>query len=152
MQAYARLFAYDDWANREVLNAVEAATTSTGRALALVAHILSAERLWWERITGAKQTHAVWPKFTAQQCREEADFLMPRWKAIYQAGEARLSEAVTYHNSKGEAWSSSVDEILMHVITHGAYHRGQIALEMRTSGSVPAYTDYIHAVRTRAIE
>jgi len=144
---YPRLFAYDNWANREMLKAMEAAKTPTGRSLPFLAHILSAQRLWWERITQAKQTYAVWPDFTIAQCAAEMDFLEPRWKEIYQGGDALLNAAVTYRNSKGEAWTSTVDEILMHVIMHGTYHRGQIALEMRASGNVPAYTDYIHAVR-----
>jgi uncharacterized damage-inducible protein DinB len=36
---------------------------------------------------------------------------------------------------------------LIHVLFHSAYHRGQIALQMRASGLTPAYTDFIHAVR-----
>jgi uncharacterized damage-inducible protein DinB len=30
---------------------------------------------------------------------------------------------------------------------HSAYHRGQIASQMRASGKTPAYTDFIHGVR-----
>ena len=50
-------------------------------------------------------------------------------------------------NSKGEPYTSSVEDILTHVVFHGAYHRGQIAAKMRESGLEPAYTDYIHAIR-----
>ena len=146
-QEFRRLFAYDDWANQEALKAIERATGATGRALPFLAHILSAQRLWWERIVGAATTYPVWPEFTVQQCAAEIAFLEPRWREIFEGGEARMSATVAYKNSKGEPWTSRVDDILMHVIMHGAYHRGQIALEMRASGNVPAYTDYIHAVR-----
>jgi uncharacterized damage-inducible protein DinB len=30
---------------------------------------------------------------------------------------------------------------------HSAYHRGQIAADMRAAGFAPPYTDFIHAVR-----
>jgi uncharacterized damage-inducible protein DinB len=30
---------------------------------------------------------------------------------------------------------------------HSAYHRGQIAADMRAAGFEPVYTDFIHAVR-----
>jgi uncharacterized damage-inducible protein DinB len=30
---------------------------------------------------------------------------------------------------------------------HSAYHRGQIAFQMRQTGHAPAYTDFIHGVR-----
>lgn len=36
------------------------------------------------------------------------------------------SEPVPYTNSKGEAWTSTVEEVLPHVVIHSAYHRGKI--------------------------
>jgi uncharacterized damage-inducible protein DinB len=59
---------------------------------------------------------------------------------------------VDYQNSKGENWKSRIDDILMHVITHSAYHRGQIAADMRSAGMNPAYTDFIHSVRQGFVE
>jgi uncharacterized damage-inducible protein DinB len=54
---------------------------------------------------------------------------------------------VSYKNSQGETWSSRKDDILMHLITHGTYHRGQVATAMRAAGFTPAYTDFIHSIR-----
>jgi uncharacterized damage-inducible protein DinB len=42
--------------------------------------------------------------------------------------------------------------VLLHVIMHSAYHRGQIAMAMRAAGQQPAYTDFIHAVRNSFVE
>jgi len=55
-------------------------------------------------------------------------------------------------NSKGETWSSQVNDVLLHVITHSAYHRGQIASDMRAAGLTPAYTDFIHAIRQEIVK
>ena len=51
-----------------------------------------------------------------------------------------------------ERFRSSLHDILMHVIMHSAYHRGQIAADMRASGAEPVYTDFIHAVRQGLIK
>ena len=59
---------------------------------------------------------------------------------------------MSYRNSQGETWSSRKDDILMHVVMHSAYHRGQIAADMRIAGLVPAYTDFIHSVRQGFVE
>jgi uncharacterized damage-inducible protein DinB len=59
---------------------------------------------------------------------------------------------VSYTNSKGELWTSTVEDILTHLVIHSAYHRGQIASDLRSAGREPAYTDYIHAVRQGLIE
>lgn len=63
-----------------------------------------------------------------------------------------LLETVTYKNTKGEPWSNTVEDILTHVLLHSAYHRGQIASQMRADKEQPAYTDFIHAVRQGVIE
>ena len=59
---------------------------------------------------------------------------------------------VSYKNTKGESWTNSVEDILMHVVMHSAYHRGQIAADMRAAGHSPAYTDFIHGIRQRLVE
>ncbi len=56
-----------------------------------------------------------------------------------------------HEKPEGEKWSSRADDILMHVVIHGAYHRGQIATLVRQSGETPAYTDYIHCTRSSFI-
>jgi uncharacterized damage-inducible protein DinB len=59
---------------------------------------------------------------------------------------------VACKNTKSEPRSSSVQDILTHVLLHSAYHRGQIASQVRAGGETPASTDFIHAVRQGLIE
>jgi len=148
LEHHRRLFAYDEWANQEVLRSLQASADPPRRSLQLMAHILSAERLWLERLQEIPQTYPVWPDFQLSQCEREAAALPQLWRN-YLAGlsSAKLSQAVHYKNSKGESWTNSVEDILTHVVMHSAYHRGQIAAEMRATGDVPAYTDFIHGVR-----
>jgi uncharacterized damage-inducible protein DinB len=148
-----RQFAYDEWANREVLTGLKASRNPTARPRQLLAHILSAERLWLERIRQQPQTLAVWPDFTLDQCEEQVVDLARRWpEFLSQISPAGLSETVVYKNSKGEPWTSTVEDILTHVLLHSAYHRGQIASLVRAGGEQPAYTDFIHAVRQGLVE
>ncbi|HKN15496.1 MAG TPA: DinB family protein [Candidatus Sulfotelmatobacter sp.] len=150
-----RQFLYDAWANREVLAAIKDAGSGASpvRPLQLLAHILSAERLWLERIRRQPQSLPVWPEFNLEQCETETSELAELWGEYFaQLSSSALSEKVTYKNSKGEAWSSTVKDVLTHVAMHSAYHRGQIASLMRAGGRVPAYTDFIHAVRQGFIE
>jgi uncharacterized damage-inducible protein DinB len=148
IEHYTRLFAYDDWANREVLVNLRAAHAPSPQVLRFIAHILSAQRLWLERLTGREQSLPVWPEFTLEQCEAQAADLALLWKNYLQAKrEEDLAESIIYRNSKGESWSSRKDDVLMHVIMHSTHHRGQIASALRAAGLAPAYTDYIHGVR-----
>ena len=153
LEHISSLFWYDDWANREVLSSLLALDVPPARSINLLAHIVSAERLWLERLLMQKQTLPVWPQFTLAQCELEADQLPGLWKSYLTAlGEAGLSESVEYRNTKGESFTSRKQDILMHVVMHSAYHRGQIATEMRAAGFAPPYTDFIHAVRKGFVE
>ena len=73
------------------------------------------------------------------------------WKELLSRTDI-LDRSVHYTNSKGEAYDSLVGDILTHVFMHSAYHRGQIAADMRQNGVTPAYTDFIHGVRQGLVE
>ena len=148
-----RQLVYDEWANLEVLSAVSKAGEPSARSLQLLAHIIAAGSLWLERIEKQPHRRPVWPEFDHSQCEVEAKALGKAWREfLAKTSEAGLLQTVSYQNSKGEPWNSTVGDILTHVITHGAYHRGQIASHMRASGQTPAYTDFIHAVRQGFIQ
>ena len=160
---FLRLFAYDHWANRECLRAMLKGGSVAGEAasreplsrntVGRIAHIVSAEKLWLERIQRERQSMPVWPSSTIEECLALADEMASSWrKYLGKLRPGGLDEKVEYRNSKGEPWSSRVEDVLTHVLMHSAYHRGQIALEMRAAGIEPAYTDFIHAVRQGIVE
>lgn len=141
-----RQFMYDGWANREVLKAIRAGGVEDKRSLQLMAHILGAERVWLERLKQVPQSVPVWPESDLGQCEAEAAQLERKWMEYLKA-VADLSRTMSYKNTKGELWTSTIADVLTHVVMHSAYHRGQIASHMREQGHTPAYTDFIHAVR-----
>jgi len=150
---FPRLFAYDAWANRETALALRAASPAPIQAVGRFAHIISAERVWLERLRQQKQPFPVWPNFSIEQCEAEASAAAEQWQ-IYLAGmaPAQLSNTVTYTNTAGQSWSSRIEDVLTHVVMHSAYHRGQIAADLRASGQTPASTDFIQAVRQGFLE
>ncbi len=145
---FERLFAYDDWANREEVTRLRDLGAPAG-ALRLLDHIIGAQWLWIERLRNEKQKTAVWPELTLDQAASELDKLREAWREILHHVDRTAS--IDYRNTKGEAWSSGVGDVLVHVVMHGAYHRGQIATLVRQGGNTPAYTDYIQATRTGAV-
>lgn len=143
-----RQFAYDEWANREVLQAIRSQGANDKRSLQLMSHILAAELVWLERLKQQPQSVPVWPEPDLAQCEAQAAKLGGMWLEfldLITAGD--VSQSISYKNSKGEEWTSTIVDILTHVVIHSAYHRGQIASHMRANGQTPAYTDYIHGVR-----
>src|SRR5260370_33973274 len=110
-----RQFAYDAWANRKVLAGFRTSSHPAPRPRQLLAHILSAERLWLERILQQPQSFPVWPDFTVEQCETQIADLAQRWQEyLCQLSAAALADKVAYKNSKGEPWASTVEDVLTH--------------------------------------
>ncbi len=142
-----RFLAYDDWANRETLAALEAIESPPPRSVRLLGHIVGAEQLWYGRLL-REEPGPVWPELSLAECRGAFDELSRLWAEYLRAlTPAGLGQIVAYVNSKGEPWTSRVGDILTHVVLHSSHHRGQIASDIRAAGREPPYTDYIHAVR-----
>jgi len=147
MIAWTKLFAYDDWANREEVSHLRSFAAPPAKAIKILAHIVGTEWLWLGRLRRESKPAMVWPDLTLDQVSQQIDRLRDEWPKEFEK-----KDVVEYVNSKGEKWSSRADDILMHVILHGGYHRGQIATIVRQSGNEPAYTDYIHCVRSGFVE
>lgn len=144
---YRRLFRYDRWANHEVAKALSA-NNPPAKSVSWMAHIVAAEALWLARIQRQPAPMPVWPKIELADLLRQVHDVQGAWHDFLDPmDEAALASACDYVNSKGERYSSSVADILMHVVMHSVYHRGQIAADMRASGLEPVYTDFIHAVR-----
>jgi len=153
LQHYLQLASYDSWANREAVSSLRATGTPPARSQRWMAHIVAAEHLWLARLLPQQPRYPVWPELSLEQCEDEARQLSAAWKGcLAQRGENFLEQEIQYKNSKGEAWASRVRDVLTHVFMHSAYHRGQIAADLRQAGFVPAYTDFIHGVRQGLVE
>ncbi|HEV8124352.1 MAG TPA: DinB family protein [Gemmatimonadales bacterium] len=143
-----RLFAHLAWSDAAVLAALEAAPATAERWLELFGHILGAEHVWLSRIRGFAPHVAVWPVLSLADCRRLAEENGKEFTAFVAAlPPAERARSVRYINSAGQEFTSTVEDILLHVCLHGSYHRGQLAAAMRAGGSTPAPTDYIGFIR-----
>jgi uncharacterized damage-inducible protein DinB len=148
MKHLMRLAGHLRWADERVQAALRRAVGVPPKALDLYAHLVAAEHIWLARLQGSPARVPVWPTLTLDACaelasenhREYAEYLL-------RLDVSDLDRGVAYTNSAGQSFSSSVEDILLHVCLHGTYHRGQIAELLRQGGDVPESTDYIAYVR-----
>jgi uncharacterized damage-inducible protein DinB len=118
------------------------------RTLTIYAHILGAEAVWLARLAGRRPDVAVWPVLSLDEAASlavrNADELDARLASLTAED---LGREIEYRNSAGLEFRSTIEDILLHVMLHGSYHRGQVMLLIRTGGGEPASTDYIAFVR-----
>jgi uncharacterized damage-inducible protein DinB len=147
-----RMLRYDVWANGETLRSLRQ-SGAPARSLRWMGHILGAEVVWLSRMEGRPSPLPVWPDLSPAECEARyQDLSRQLTRSLTEPWANPLNRPVSYTNTKGERWTSTVDEILTHVVIHSAYHRGQIASDLRAAGLEPTYTDYIHAVRQGVLE
>ena len=138
------------WADGRILDALEESETKNMDLLKLVRHVAVAERVWLSRLQGKGNTQfSLW---------EEAEDLMAirtmfeenaEQYRVYIEGleESELDEMIDYENLSGVPFRTSVRDILLQVLLHGQYHRGQINRTLRTESAEPVQVDYITFAR-----
>lgn len=151
----ARLFAYNRWANARMLGAVsEVSDEQYGRAVGgsfstlrdTLAHLYGADWVWLERF-GGRSPRAL-PSGqqapTAEVLREKWETVQDGWAALSGGLEPeRMRRSLEYQNLKGDALSYRTGEVLVHLVNHSTYHRGQVTTLMRQLGASPASTEYL---------
>jgi uncharacterized damage-inducible protein DinB len=153
VERFRRELSYDGWANRTVLHHLQRESSPPASCVTWFAHILGAQSEWLARLTGAKSELPVWPKQTLDELEPALVRLRDEWTHFLERlAPADLARSIDYANSKGQRWSSRTEDVLAHVLLHGAYHRGQNASAMREAGLTPPCTDYIHATRSGLVE
>jgi len=155
IESLRQLFAFNEWANRRILDSFNDASPQSPQALRAFAHLLIAEKMWLVRLLRNEDTTGFdfWQASTLEEC---AALLKENSLAytdlLKNLTEETLDSVATYRNSKGVEYHTSFYDILTHVLFHSTYHRGQVAMAVRNDGGEPAYTDYIAFVRENARE
>ncbi|NIM52358.1 MAG: DUF664 domain-containing protein [Gemmatimonadales bacterium] len=146
---------YNRWANHCILDcAAQLDAEQLSRDLSgsfpsirdTLVHIAWAEWLWLER----------WQGGSPQETWDPAEFptlklLRERLAAVEEAQqrfvqgleEGAGDERIRYRNLQGEEWGYRLREMILHMVVHSAYHRGQATTMLRQLGMVPPVTDYL---------
>lgn len=144
MSLLSRMFAHMAWADNRTLQSLRNMENPPSQALDLLAHILSAEHVWMCRIQGTESAHPIWPTLSLEACATLANENHLAYRALVDdVSDGSETRMITYRNSSGVEFQNSLEDILLHIAEHGAYHRGQVALLNRSSGGNAISTDYI---------
>lgn len=141
------------WADTQAIatiSAIDPERPQRAEATRLYAHLAGADGLWLARIEGRPSAVAVWPELTLDAAAALASESLDAMRAIVASGAGGLGRVVAYRTSAGDAYRSTVAEIITHVALHGSYHRGQIAILARQGDAAPAMTDLIVYMRSVA--
>jgi uncharacterized damage-inducible protein DinB len=149
MPDFRNLFEYDSWANREALASLSTVSADAERCRRFFNHIIGAQKVWLSRFeTPESPSTEPWPSLASNEMQAELDSLRIRWMTLLGTfTPEKLAQDLVYRNTKGQEFKTLIQDVLLHLVMHSVYHRGQVAAAVRDSGGKPAATDYIVYVR-----
>lgn len=141
------------WADARFLEALRAAGAPPASVLRELAHVRGAQEAWHSRIQHRDPTLAVWPDLSLAELAVEGAKVDANYRVLFTAlSPATLDQPISYTNSAGLPFTTEIVQILLHVFTHGQYHRGKANVALRAAGVEPVGVDYIAFLRTPAAE
>jgi uncharacterized damage-inducible protein DinB len=134
------LAAYTQWANAAWLAHLQTKCPADEYLLKMLSHITKAEAAWFQRIHGQAVDKNVFEQLSLERIAQLQREHAPLYASALGSDLARI---IQYTRLNGEASSSSVADILIHLCTHAAHHRGQMASHASKMKYAMISTDYI---------
>ncbi|MCC7479220.1 DinB family protein [bacterium] len=145
LELLQRMFAYDRWANRQMLATIKALDSPGPRLTSLFAHLCGSKRMWLGRINANEDALATtWPEISLEDSEKLLELLDELWSNLLATLEdGDLAREVHYTMPDGKAGMQTLGDIITHSMLHSQYHRGQLASRIREQNGSPPSTDFV---------
>ncbi|MBM1105405.1 damage-inducible protein DinB [Aurantibacter crassamenti] len=139
---FNQLFDYNFYCNKKLIELCSSEENVPEKSHELFSHLLNAHHIWNVRALGLKSEFDVW------QIHDISD-----WSDIHYENQRssfditsnadNFDVRIDYENSQGRLFTSTLQDILFHIINHSTHHRGQIMMSLRQSDIEPLPLDYV---------
>jgi uncharacterized damage-inducible protein DinB len=154
-EKYRRWFEYEQDSNAKVLASLQAVPDTLRvlpdfqKAVNLMAHLVAARNMWLYRLGHGTQPPDLFPDATPITDLPQLIAAMESaWSLYFQnLTDAELERSFAYQSYDGPRFRNTIEDVLTQLYGHSLYHRGQIALILRSIGAEPAPTDFIYWTR-----
>ena len=146
------LFGYEKWANDRIFDAASAvvdarleekAGASFDSVRGNMAHILSAQITWYQRLSGRPVDGP--HDGSMGGIRDELDESHVRWSSFVDSlSAADWWRIYPYRNSQGVEYERPLGLLLTHVVNHGTFHRGETGMLLAAYGASPGDLDIVY--------
>jgi uncharacterized damage-inducible protein DinB len=149
---------YTAWASQRLVHAIEQIPsdqltrdfeTADHSILGTLVHVFAADRVWLRRVGQEPASSFLTDAdYDLRVLQIDWPLLYARWNEwAANLTDEGVSSSISYTDLKGNPHTSTVWEIVLHVVNHGTHHRGQVAGFLRTLGHKPPALDLIHYYR-----
>ena len=149
-----RLVAYNEWADRRILAAIDGMTPAeleapreayVGSLEKNLRHTVGAQLRWLARFTGeplpsSDELRAPWPAVYASAHQALAGYVAP-------LADADFDRMVKITLASGATNEQPLGDLVIHVVNHGTAHRAETGLLLERLGRSPGDLDYFLFIR-----
>lgn len=149
-------FLYKAWANAELIDALALVDSdehpeSWRMAVRLLNHTLVVDRIFAAHLTNEVHpfTGTNTPKTPSLEQLKHNIKESDQWYVEYASSIDidSLKELISFNFTDGDKGSMTREEVLTHIVVHGAYHRGNVGVLLSTCGITrpsDTYTRFLH--------
>ncbi|MBS1554947.1 MAG: DinB family protein [Bacteroidetes bacterium] len=139
-----KLYQYNAWANRRVIGCLERQAVTDEKIVSIFAHCVAANFIWYNRFMGLpKSDYKLWGGgYTIADLKKMVEEANELWMSFIDSNNS-FDRVLKYHNYVGDYYENNIQDIMIHLVNHGSYHRGQVAVLLRERGYEPINTDLI---------
>ena len=154
-EKYRRLFEYEKDSDAKVLASLQAvadpirAMPQFQKAVDLLAHLVAARNMWLYRLGEGSKPAELFPIETPLASLPNlVKEMETAWSSYLEnLTDDQIARVFEYQSYDGPRFRNTVDDVLTQLFGHSLYHRGQIAMILRSIGAEPAPTDFIYWTR-----
>ena len=141
--SYLKSFDYELWANQLTIDSIKQATEPDERAFKLISHIVASSSIWLSRVKGEKPDIGSWDLLKLDECLERSKNNHEHWKQyLYMIKPEDLDRLIHFKLFEKDS-KISLGDLIIHLINHSSYHRGQIIAGLKGKLEPLPLTTYI---------
>ena len=157
---YLRWFSYEQDSHAKALASLTAvseelrAAEAFQKAVDLMAHIIAARRMWLYRLGINREPAELFPRHAVlADLASQLSEMEGAWSTyLSELSDIELTRVIEYQSYEGPRFRSTIEDTLTQLFGHSWYHRGQIAMLLRSIGAEPAITDFVFWAREPVAE
>ncbi|MFY0673052.1 MAG: hypothetical protein JXQ87_06590 [Bacteroidia bacterium] len=131
--------------NKRFIDVFEEHNISDKRCISLMSHVLNAQLIWNARIDGSEPKWKAWMIHEIVEMKKTNE-MGYEWSMKLMANAAP-NLIIKYENTEGSEFVNAAQDVMLHIVNHASYHRGQLAARFKELNIQPPVSDFIHFQR-----